>query len=63
MRKAVAMRGERRRPILEASGGVSLETVRGIAETGVDCISVGELTHSAGALDLALEFVPFSEGE
>ena len=63
MRKAVAMRGERKRPILEASGGVSLETVRGIAETGVDCISVGELTHSAGALDLALEFVPFSERE
>jgi nicotinate-nucleotide pyrophosphorylase (carboxylating) len=40
----------------EASGGVSLETVRGIAETGVDRISVGALTHSAPSLDLALDF-------
>ena len=39
---------------LEASGGVSLETVRAIAETGVDFISVGALTHSAPALDLSL---------
>lgn len=39
----------------EASGGVSLETVRGIAETGVDVISVGALTHSARALDLGLD--------
>jgi nicotinate-nucleotide pyrophosphorylase (carboxylating) len=42
--------------ILEASGGVSLSTVRAIAETGVDWISVGALTHSAPALDLALDF-------
>jgi nicotinate-nucleotide pyrophosphorylase (carboxylating) len=40
----------------EASGGVTLETVRAIAETGVDRISVGALTHSAPALDLALDF-------
>lgn len=40
----------------EASGGVSLETVRGIAETGVDRISIGSLTHSAPSLDLALDF-------
>lgn len=40
---------------LEASGGVNLETVRGIAETGVDRISVGALTHSAPALDLGLD--------
>lgn len=40
----------------EASGGVTLETVRGIAETGVDRISVGALTHSAPSLDLALDF-------
>ncbi len=40
---------------LEASGGVSLETVRGIAETGVDVISVGALTHSAPALDVGLD--------
>lgn len=44
------------RAILEASGGINLETVRGIAETGVDWISVGALTHSAPALDLALDF-------
>jgi nicotinate-nucleotide pyrophosphorylase (carboxylating) len=40
----------------EASGGVTLDTVRGIAETGVDRISVGALTHSAPSLDLALDF-------
>ena len=40
----------------EASGGVSLETVRTIAETGVHFISVGALTHSAEALDISLEF-------
>lgn len=44
------------RAILEASGGVNLTTVRAIAETGVDWISVGALTHSAPALDLALDF-------
>lgn len=44
------------RAILEASGGVKLGTVRAIAETGVDWVSVGALTHSAPALDLALDF-------
>ncbi len=44
-----------RAPALEASGGVRLETVRAIAGTGVDRISVGALTHSARALDIALE--------
>jgi nicotinate-nucleotide pyrophosphorylase (carboxylating) len=43
---------------LEASGGVTLDTVRGIAETGVDRISVGALTHSAPALDIALDYLP-----
>ena len=43
------------RAITEASGGVSLDTVREIAETGVDLISVGGITHSAPALDLSLE--------
>jgi nicotinate-nucleotide pyrophosphorylase (carboxylating) len=43
------------RAVVEASGGVSLETVRVIAETGVDVISVGALTHSARALDLGLD--------
>ena len=42
--------------VTEASGGVTLDTVRSIAETGVDWISVGALTHSAPALDLALDF-------
>jgi nicotinate-nucleotide pyrophosphorylase (carboxylating) len=41
---------------LEASGGVNLQTVRAIAETGVDRISVGALTHSAPALDIALDY-------
>ncbi|OAJ72761.1 nicotinate-nucleotide pyrophosphorylase [Brevibacillus sp. SKDU10] len=41
--------------IIEASGGVTLETVRGIAETGVDVISVGGLTHSVAALDISLD--------
>lgn len=45
-----------RRAIVECSGGVTLETVRGFAEAGVDVISVGALTHSAPALDLSLEF-------
>ncbi len=42
--------------LLEASGGVNLATVRGIAETGVERISVGALTHSATALDIALDY-------
>ncbi len=54
--QAVAMR-RKGDPRFEASGGVSLETVRGIAETGVNFISVGALTHSADALDLSLEFL------
>jgi len=45
------------RALLEASGGVNLETVRAIAETGVDVISVGALTHSAGVLDIGLDAV------
>ena len=45
------------RPLLEASGGVTLENVRAIALTGVDRISIGALTHSAPALNLSLEVV------
>jgi nicotinate-nucleotide pyrophosphorylase (carboxylating) len=52
-RAAVAIAGGRAR--LEASGGVTLENVRAIAETGVDEISVGALTHSARSLDVSLE--------
>jgi nicotinate-nucleotide pyrophosphorylase (carboxylating) len=43
--------------LLEASGGVNLDNVRAIAETGVDRISVGAITHSAPALDIALDYV------
>jgi nicotinate-nucleotide pyrophosphorylase (carboxylating) len=52
--KAVKMVGGK--AITEASGGVNLTTVRAIAETGVDLISVGSLTHSAPVLDLGLDF-------
>ena len=45
----------KRKVLLEASGGVTLETVRAIAETGVDVISVGALTHSASVLDIGLD--------
>lgn len=45
---------------LEASGGVNLQTVRAIAETGVDYISVGALTHSVRALDISLELEPLA---
>jgi len=54
MRAAVAMTGGR--ALLEASGGVTLDTISEIASTGVDLISVGALTHSAPALDISLEF-------
>ncbi len=43
------------RPVLEASGGVNLETVRGLAETGIDVISVGGLTHSAPNFDIGMD--------
>lgn len=56
MREAVEVRGTRPVPALEASGGVTLQTVRAIAETGVDFISVGALTHSAPSLDIGLDF-------
>ena len=55
MREAVAL--VRRRAIVEASGGVTAETAGAIAETGVDLISSGWITHSAPALDLALDVV------
>lgn len=58
IREAVSLIREREpHPEIEASGGVTLETVRAIAETGVDYISVGALTHSAPALDLSLRIV------
>lgn len=62
LREAVqAVRGDAERrgarpPQLEASGGITLETIRQVAETGVDRISTGAVTHSARALDIALDF-------
>ncbi|MEW6510907.1 MAG: carboxylating nicotinate-nucleotide diphosphorylase [Bacteroidota bacterium] len=53
MRKAVTKIG--RRVEVEASGGITLENVRAVAETGVDFISVGALTHSVKGLDISLE--------
>jgi nicotinate-nucleotide pyrophosphorylase (carboxylating) len=54
---------EGRRPFLEASGGITLETAPRYAESGVDAISVGALTHSAPALDVGLDLDPsFREG-
>jgi nicotinate-nucleotide pyrophosphorylase (carboxylating) len=55
-RMAECVRLVSRRAVLEASGGVNLDTVRAIAESGVDHISIGALTHSAPALNLALDF-------
>jgi nicotinate-nucleotide pyrophosphorylase (carboxylating) len=60
MRRAVGLAGGR--TPLEASGGVTLENVAKIAETGVDYISVGALTHSAQALDISLELDPIAIG-
>jgi nicotinate-nucleotide pyrophosphorylase (carboxylating) len=56
LRQAVALAAGRVR--LEASGGITLETVRAVAETGVDAISIGALTHSVRALDISLEVHP-----
>jgi len=56
LRRAVGICAGRAR--LEASGGITLDTIRAVAETGVDAISVGALTHSVRALDIALEVTP-----
>jgi nicotinate-nucleotide pyrophosphorylase (carboxylating) len=59
MAAAVALTGGRAR--LEASGGLTLATARAVAETGVDYLAVGALTHSAPALDIGLDLVQASE--
>jgi nicotinate-nucleotide pyrophosphorylase (carboxylating) len=56
LRRAVATTAGRAR--LEASGGITIDTIREVAESGVDAISVGALTHSVRALDIALEVPP-----
>jgi nicotinate-nucleotide pyrophosphorylase (carboxylating) len=53
MRQAMELIGGR--AVVEASGGITLETVRAVAETGVDLISIGGLTHSVRALDISLD--------
>jgi nicotinate-nucleotide pyrophosphorylase (carboxylating) len=58
---AVKLRGSRATPQFEASGGVTLQRLRKIAETGVDFISVGALTHSAPALDFGMDFIPLAD--
>ena len=54
MRKAVEMTGGK--ALLEASGGITSDTLRSVAETGVDIISIGALTHSVKALDISMKF-------
>lgn len=60
---ARAVKLTRGRAVLEASGGVSLTAVREIAETGVDFISAGAITHSARNLDVSLDLVPTTQPE
>jgi len=60
--EAVSLRSEiAPQVVLEASGGVTLSTIRAIAETGVDYISVGALTHSVRSIDLGLDLIPANE--
>jgi len=56
MRRVVEL--VQKKALLEASGGITLDNVRSVAETGVDIISVGAITHSAKALDISLEVEP-----
>jgi nicotinate-nucleotide pyrophosphorylase (carboxylating) len=59
VRQAVELVGKSSRPVpLEASGGITLENIRAYAETGVDFISVGALTHSVPAVDLSMRIMP-----
>jgi len=53
-----AERGEDGKPLLEVSGGITLDTIRPYAEAGADRISIGALTHSAPVLDLSMRVVP-----
>lgn len=56
MREAVEAKNQRRRGLLlEASGGITLDSVRAVAETGVDRIAVGAITHSAVQIDFGLD--------
>jgi len=56
VRAALALLDAQKRPVIEASGGIGLDNVSAYAEAGVDVISIGALTHSARAVDIALDF-------
>lgn len=56
LEEAVRMRGNAARPLLEASGGITLQNIAAAARSGVDFISIGALTHSYRSLDLGLDF-------
>jgi len=58
VRAARRERGDRRRPLLEISGGINLGNIRSYAEAGAERISIGALTHSAPALDLSMRVTP-----
>ncbi|MHC4933757.1 MAG: nicotinate-nucleotide diphosphorylase, partial [Planctomycetota bacterium] len=58
--RARTERGERSAPLLEVSGGITLQNVRAYAEAGAERISVGALTHSAPALDLSMRVAPIA---
>ncbi len=49
------MCGQHAGPLLEASGGITLDTVAAVAGTGIDRIAIGAITHSAGAVDIGLD--------
>lgn len=59
MKKAAALRNKKwkkKRPLLEASGGIALKNIKQVARTGVDRISIGALTHSRRSIDVSMEF-------
>ena len=58
MKSVKLIRSQNPKVIIEASGNINLENVRVIAETGVDLISVGALTHSATAVDISMDILP-----
>ena len=60
--EVIEARGDRKRVIIEASGNVNMDSIGDIASTGVDVISIGSLTHSVRALDLALSFSGSNRG-
>ncbi len=57
IKKAVCLMGKKKSPLLEASGGITLENIPQIAKTGVDFISIGSLTHSVRSIDVSLEIL------